>query len=168
MPATLRGFYAVFSASVFPYDVATWSYAIERFGYKREDIVVLTDDQRDPRSIPTKTNIVSRLPQWYGLYVEYLSLVKSYAMACDGCSAKWLFILPLYVSHVLSLYQQGINDPFRFRAWGSNKGLGWGRSRRLWRRCPLPHYADLVVNMGPVYQLSIPLISKRRDTSSMM
>ncbi|KAN0138941.1 Caspase domain containing protein [Lactarius tabidus] len=35
----------------------------ERFGYKREDIVVLTDDQRDPRSIPTKTNILKAM-QW--------------------------------------------------------------------------------------------------------
>lgn len=33
----------------------------ERFGYKREDIVVLTDDQRDPRSIPTKTNIINAM-----------------------------------------------------------------------------------------------------------
>ncbi|KAH9058343.1 metacaspase-1 [Lactarius vividus] len=35
----------------------------ERFGYKREDIVVLTDDQQDPRSIPTKVNII-RAMQW--------------------------------------------------------------------------------------------------------
>ncbi|KAI9450165.1 peptidase C14, caspase domain-containing protein [Lactarius psammicola] len=35
----------------------------ERFGYKREDIVVLTDDQQDPRSIPTKVNIIKAM-QW--------------------------------------------------------------------------------------------------------
>ncbi|KAH9178301.1 caspase domain-containing protein, partial [Lactarius sanguifluus] len=35
----------------------------ERFGYKREDIVVLTDDQQDPRSIPTKINIIKAM-QW--------------------------------------------------------------------------------------------------------
>ncbi|THH15699.1 hypothetical protein EW146_g4816 [Bondarzewia mesenterica] len=33
------------------------------FGYKREDIVVLTDDQNDPRSIPTKQNLL-RAMQW--------------------------------------------------------------------------------------------------------
>ncbi|KAH9972769.1 caspase domain-containing protein [Lactifluus volemus] len=35
----------------------------ERFGYRREDIVVLTDDQHDPRSVPTKANII-RAMQW--------------------------------------------------------------------------------------------------------
>ncbi|KAF8274852.1 caspase domain-containing protein, partial [Lactarius quietus] len=38
-------------------------FLIEKFGYKREDIVVLTDDQRDPRSIPTKTNMLQAM-QW--------------------------------------------------------------------------------------------------------
>jgi len=35
----------------------------ERFGYKRNDIVVLTDDQQDPRAKPTKDNIL-RAMQW--------------------------------------------------------------------------------------------------------
>jgi hypothetical protein len=35
----------------------------ERFGYKREDIVVLTDDQQDPRSIPTRSNMIKAM-QW--------------------------------------------------------------------------------------------------------
>ncbi|KAJ5234070.1 uncharacterized protein N7469_005836 [Penicillium citrinum] len=35
----------------------------ERFGYKREDMVILTDDQRNPMSIPTKANIL-RAMQW--------------------------------------------------------------------------------------------------------
>jgi len=33
-----------------------------RFGYKDEDIVMLTDDNRNPRQVPTRQNIV-RL--WY-------------------------------------------------------------------------------------------------------
>jgi metacaspase-1 len=38
---------------------AASSPTLERFGYRREDIVVLTDDQHDPRSVPTKANIVN-------------------------------------------------------------------------------------------------------------
>jgi metacaspase-1 len=33
----------------------------DRFGYKEEDMVVLTDDQRDPRSIPTRANIIKAM-----------------------------------------------------------------------------------------------------------
>lgn len=36
---------------------------MQEFGYKAEDIVILTDDQRDMRSIPTKQNII-RAMQW--------------------------------------------------------------------------------------------------------
>lgn len=35
----------------------------ERFGYRREDMVILTDDQRNPMSIPTKANIL-RAMHW--------------------------------------------------------------------------------------------------------
>ncbi|KAJ5475650.1 hypothetical protein N7539_007937 [Penicillium diatomitis] len=35
----------------------------ERYGYRREDMVILTDDQRNPMSIPTKANIL-RAMQW--------------------------------------------------------------------------------------------------------
>ncbi|KAH8100814.1 caspase domain-containing protein [Cristinia sonorae] len=35
----------------------------ERFGYKQEDIVVLTDDAQNPRQIPTKKNIIDAM-QW--------------------------------------------------------------------------------------------------------
>ncbi|KAJ5623425.1 hypothetical protein N7490_012030 [Penicillium lividum] len=35
----------------------------ERFGYRREDMVILTDDQKNPMSIPTKQNII-RAMQW--------------------------------------------------------------------------------------------------------
>lgn len=36
-------------------------FLIERYGYKREDMIILTDDQRDPIMIPTKTNILRAL-----------------------------------------------------------------------------------------------------------
>lgn len=32
-----------------------------QFGYKEDDIVMLTDDQNDPRAIPTKENMVRLL-----------------------------------------------------------------------------------------------------------
>jgi hypothetical protein len=35
----------------------------ERFGYQPQDMVILTDDQQDPRSLPTKDNIL-RAMQW--------------------------------------------------------------------------------------------------------
>ncbi|KAI1253263.1 hypothetical protein MGN70_005471 [Eutypa lata] len=34
------------------------AFLIERYGYKREDMVILTDDQQDPRMVPTKDNIL--------------------------------------------------------------------------------------------------------------
>ena len=33
----------------------------ERYGYRREDMVILTDDQQDPRMIPTKANIIKAM-----------------------------------------------------------------------------------------------------------
>lgn len=33
-----------------------------QFGYKEDDMVILTDDARDPRQMPTQQNIVSSLP----------------------------------------------------------------------------------------------------------
>lgn len=39
------------------------NFLVERFGYKREDMVILTDDQQNPRSIPTKVNILQAM-QW--------------------------------------------------------------------------------------------------------
>lgn len=39
------------------------SYLVEQFGYKREDMVVLTDDQQNPMSQPTKQNIL-RAMHW--------------------------------------------------------------------------------------------------------
>ncbi|ANB14936.1 Ca(2+)-dependent cysteine protease MCA1 [Sugiyamaella lignohabitans] len=39
------------------------AYLQDRHGYKKDDMVILTDDSRDPRSIPTKENIL-RAMQW--------------------------------------------------------------------------------------------------------
>ena len=36
-------------------------FLIDRYGYKREDMVILTDDQQNPRSIPTKQNILQAM-----------------------------------------------------------------------------------------------------------
>ncbi|KAK4861818.1 hypothetical protein LT330_003853 [Penicillium expansum] len=45
-------------------DVTNMSnFLTQRFGYKREDMVILTDDQRNPLSLPTKANIL-RAMQW--------------------------------------------------------------------------------------------------------
>ncbi|KAG6879553.1 Ca(2+)-dependent cysteine protease [Termitomyces sp. T32_za158] len=38
-------------------------FLITNFGYKKDDIVILTDDQKNPRAIPTKENIISAM-QW--------------------------------------------------------------------------------------------------------
>jgi hypothetical protein len=39
------------------------AYLTEQFGYKREDMVILTDDQQNPMSQPTKQNIL-RAMHW--------------------------------------------------------------------------------------------------------
>ncbi|KAJ5793445.1 hypothetical protein N7457_000044 [Penicillium paradoxum] len=45
-------------------DVTNMSnFLTQRFGYKREDMVILTDDQRNPMSLPTKANIL-RAMHW--------------------------------------------------------------------------------------------------------
>ena len=60
---------------------------LERFGYNRNDIVVLTDDQQDPRSIPTRDNIVSVCAQ--NVLLPYIfSAVESNAMVSDGRATK--------------------------------------------------------------------------------
>lgn len=38
-------------------------YLVEHYGYKREDMVILTDDQQNPMSQPTKQNIL-RAMHW--------------------------------------------------------------------------------------------------------
>ncbi|KAJ8102229.1 caspase domain-containing protein [Lipomyces tetrasporus] len=39
------------------------NFLTQRYGYKYEDMVILTDDQMNPRSIPTKANMISAM-QW--------------------------------------------------------------------------------------------------------
>ncbi|RDW67336.1 caspase family protein [Aspergillus mulundensis] len=39
------------------------TFLAERHGYRREDMVILTDDQKNPKSVPTKANIL-RAMQW--------------------------------------------------------------------------------------------------------
>jgi hypothetical protein len=39
------------------------SFLHERHGYRREDMVILTDDQENPKSVPTKANIL-RAMHW--------------------------------------------------------------------------------------------------------
>lgn len=39
------------------------AYLVEHFGYKREDMAILTDDQQNPMSQPTKQNIL-RAMHW--------------------------------------------------------------------------------------------------------
>ena len=39
------------------------AFLIERYNYRREDMIILTDDARDPNLIPTKANII-RAMQW--------------------------------------------------------------------------------------------------------
>jgi hypothetical protein len=39
------------------------AYLVENFGYKRQDMVILTDDQQNPMSQPTKQNIL-RAMHW--------------------------------------------------------------------------------------------------------
>ncbi|KAG2184262.1 hypothetical protein INT44_009277 [Umbelopsis vinacea] len=39
------------------------SFLISMYGFRQEDMVVLTDDQRDPKFVPTKQNIISGM-QW--------------------------------------------------------------------------------------------------------
>jgi len=39
------------------------AYLVTHFGYKREDMVILTDDQQNPMSQPTKQNIL-RAMHW--------------------------------------------------------------------------------------------------------
>ncbi|KAL5048639.1 hypothetical protein BDW71DRAFT_195921 [Aspergillus fruticulosus] len=39
------------------------TFLAERYGYRREDMVILTDDQKNPKSLPTKANIL-RAMHW--------------------------------------------------------------------------------------------------------
>lgn len=96
------------------------AYLSEHFGYKREDMVILTDDQQNPMSQPTKQNIL-RAMHW---------LVKD-ARPNDSLffhySGKNLVVadrlLPPLPSTLLT---------FNRRSWWTDKGSR--RRRRRWLR----------------------------------
>jgi hypothetical protein len=82
------------------------TYLNQNFGYAREDMVLLTDDQQNPMSQPTKANIL-RAMHW---------LVKG-AQPNDS----------------LFFHYSGKSDPLESfiyanmtRPWRSNSRLGWG------------------------------------------
>lgn len=57
-------FSASFAASlivVLPPSLFSHTRFIGQFGYRQEDIVMLTDDAQNPRQVPTKQNMVSFL-----------------------------------------------------------------------------------------------------------
>jgi hypothetical protein len=92
-------------------DVANVSrYLNERCRYRREDMVILTDDQENPLSIPTKNNIL-RAMQW---------LVK------DAQPNDSLFI---HFSGERSGEKCLLHELTRFRSWRADARLGWGRRR---------------------------------------
>ena len=61
----------------------------EVWGYKEEDIVMLTDDASNPRQIPTRDNIVSTYVGvvWRVLGFDFIGTAPCDAMARSGCSA---------------------------------------------------------------------------------
>jgi hypothetical protein len=72
-------------------------------------------------------------------------------------------------SHIGYLfYQQGIKDPLDSGHGGQTKDLDGDEADGYDEGVLPPDHADLVVNVEPVCQLYIPLISKRRDTLSTM
>jgi len=90
------------------------AYLVENFGYKREDMVILTDDQQNPMSQPTKQNIL-RAMHW---------LVKD-ARPNDSLffhySGKNRSVLSAGMTLLLILH----------RPWWANKGLGRRRAGRI-------------------------------------
>lgn len=109
-----------------------WLYFIEgHFGYKRDDIVMLTDDSTNPRMMPTRENMVRGFHSSvaYFLILFYFSPAASNAMARGGCCAQWFSIFPLWsqfhIGHIFVL----IFIPVRFRTRWSGQ-----RPRRRWGR----------------------------------
>ena len=54
---------------------------IEKFGYKQQDLVTLTDDQTNPRSLPTRANIVRLLQGLPTYHYLILALDSGYSVA---------------------------------------------------------------------------------------
>lgn len=95
---------------------------IGQFGYKEDDIVMLTDDQNDPRAIPTKENIVSCSLGFMGLLMfaiailsctsplhsltelfTFVDIVSRDAVARERRAAERFVVLPLYVLFFFTL-----------------------------------------------------------------
>ena len=58
------------------------------YGYRKENIVMLTDDSTNPRQMPTRENMVRFLYTTF-MYCPTLSfLAASNAMACSRCFAQ--------------------------------------------------------------------------------
>ena len=57
-----------------------------QYGYKSDDIVVLTDDASDSRRRPTRNNIVSLSSIPKHVIDSYPITAASHAVACAGCS----------------------------------------------------------------------------------
>lgn len=100
---------------------------IGQFGYKEDDIVMLTDDQNDPRAIPTKENIVSSssglcslIPAIATIFLLYtpplhvltelftfVDIVSRDAVARERRAAERFVVFPLYVRRPL-LFQHSL------------------------------------------------------------
>lgn len=67
------------------------SFLMERYGYKREDMVILTDNQQNQRMQPTKANIISAM-QWLvkdaqpndALFLHFSGTYKTPRLLCWG------------------------------------------------------------------------------------
>ena len=55
------------------------------YGYKREDIIMLTDDSTDPRMMPTRENMVRCFYPSFVYCPILFFLAASNAMACARC-----------------------------------------------------------------------------------
>ena len=58
------------------------------YHYKKEDIVMLTDDSTNPRKMPTRENMVRCLYAYFAYCPIPSFLAASNAMACARCVAQ--------------------------------------------------------------------------------
>lgn len=81
-----------------------------QWGYKAGDIVLLTDDARDPRQLPTKKNIQDAM-RWL---VSGAKCHDALFFHCRLTLIRWFMMLWLII-------------PRRFRPRRANKGSEWRR-----------------------------------------
>lgn len=81
-------------------ELALMCFVADEYGYQDDDIVMLTDDQRNPRSIPTRMNMVGfRFVDYMRFTHGRMSLPDScLPVACTGRTAQRLTFLALYVA----------------------------------------------------------------------